>query len=314
MSAIDASTDCAGYRIALPLMIAPMSGGTKIRDDFNHMVASVAQHCRIPCGLGSMRVLLRHPEVESQFLIKSIARDVPLIANIGAVQLRERALLFKTISLCDRLGADILSVHLNCGQELFQEDGDRDFVGMRAAISEIVKLSPIPIMAKETGFGIAPKDVRALIDCGVKYIDVAGSGGANWINVEAYRHQETEQPYPDATLFSDWGISAAIILAALQDSSWTKGCTLIASGGIRNAMHIAKSIALGASLTSMALPFSRILMKHGVAHAIQFVEQIVTDLKTIMLLCGAKSIADLQSCNLLMSHEFTHTVSQLRLK
>jgi len=308
---IDTAVNFGGYRIALPLMISPMSGGTKVARDFNHHVATIAKECRLACGMGSMRVLLRHPELESQFLLKSIVGDIPVIANISAAQLREDAVIGSLLPLCRRIGADMLSVHLNCGQELFQENGDRDFIGMRSAIAQLVKESPIPIIVKETGFGIAPREIAALIECGVEYIDVAGSGGANWIQVEAYRHQHVADSYPNANLFSNWGLSTATIMAALYTSGAAEQCAIIASGGIRDALQIAKSVALGASLTAMALPFARMIVNEGVERAIKFVQQIALDLKTIMLLVGATSITELQKSAVLLRHDIAHAAEQL---
>ena len=309
-SDIDTGVDFLGFGLALPLMISPMSGGTKVNKDFNRIIATIAQQCRVACGLGSMRVLFRHPELEAQFAIKRIAADVPVVGNIGSVQLREHS-PDAIIRLCDKLKVDALSVHLNCGQELFQQDGDRDFVGARAALEALVRSSPYPIIVKETGFGIAPREIRALIDCGVRQIDVAGSGGSNWIRVEAYRQQQNAHGYPSADLFSDWGLSTAKILVALRDASWARESTVIASGGIRNAMHIAKSIALGASMTSMALPFVRMIINHGMERAIAFVHQLTLDLSTIMLMCGADSIAALRRSALTIGSELTHVARQL---
>lgn len=307
---IDTRVSFGGHTLSLPLIISPMSGGMKTKHDFNQLVATVAQQCRIACGLGSMRVLFRHPELASQFAIKDIAADVPVIANIGAVQLIEHT-PDAILALCDRLRVDMLSVHLNCGQELFQQDGDRDFVGVRTMVEKLVNASPYPIMVKETGCGIAPQAVQALIECGVKHIDIAGRGGSNWIQVEAYRHAQTERPYPNAELFSDWGVSTAAILVALRDAPWASAHSIIASGGIRNAMHIAKSMALGASCTSMALPFVRIIINHGVEHAIAFVEQLKLDLSTIMLLCGAGTIAQLRGAPVSVEHALAHSAQQL---
>jgi isopentenyl-diphosphate delta-isomerase len=250
-------------------------------------LATAAQALGIPVGLGSIRVLFRHPELFDHFHIKKIARDVPVLANIGAVQVRDmnHEVLFE---LLRKLEVQALVVHLNPGQELFQPDGDRDFRGLKDAFFRLCDASPLPVIAKETGFGIKPSLARELLDAGAAYIDVAGAGGTNWISVESYRLPESERAA--AAEFTDWGLPTAILLAAYGNM----GGRVIASGGIRTGMDAAKALAMGAEIVGLALPVIRASVSGGAEAVARFYGGMQSVLRAVMHLTGSRTLGDLR--------------------
>lgn len=302
---IDTAVEFLGQRVALPLLISSMTGGSTEGFRANKDLARAAQQLGIPVGMGSIRVLFRHPEVFEHFHLKKLAPDVPVLANIGGVQVRDldhRQLM----EMLKRLEVQALVIHLNPGQELFQPEGDRDFRGVIDAIRALRDVSPLPLIAKETGFGIRPSDIQRLLDAGVDWVNVAGSGGTNWVKVESYRLDPSARACAEE--FDQWGLGTATILAA---ASQFRG-RLIASGGVRSGMDVAKAVALGASMVGLALPFIRAVHQAGVDGVVEVGERAARVLRTAMLLSAARSVAQLQQTPTLWSPGFRAAVAELR--
>src|SRR5262249_52146808 len=146
------------------------------------------------------------------------------------------------IELGKRIGADAMCVHLNPGQELIQDKGDRDFRGIVRGIAALVEASPVPIIVKETGCGLSPQAAKALVGAGVQTVDVSGAGGTSWVAVEALRAQAGSDAAALGEELWDWGTPTAVSVA----SCVAAGLTTIASGGLRSGYDIARAIALGA--------------------------------------------------------------------
>ena len=264
-----------------------MTGGSEGGFRVNRQLAAAGQELGIPVGLGSIRVLLEQPDLFEHFHIKPLAPDVPVMANISAVQVRDgdrRALQ----DLVQRLQAQALVVHLNAGQELFQPEGDRDFRGLKEAIARLCEESAVPVIVKETGFGIGPGLVRELLRVGAAYVDLAGSGGTNWITVESYRLSAEDRRA--AAEFRDWGVPTAVLLAACR----TNRDRLLASGGIRSGLDAAKAVAMGAAMAGLALPVVRAVSDGGAASVVKLFRRMQRTLRTVMLLTGSRTLADLR--------------------
>ncbi len=307
---VDTGVDFLGYRLSQPWFISSMTGGSAQSYGVNKELARAAQEARVAVGMGSIRILLRKPEVMEHFRLKEIARDVPVFANIGGVQLPQIDLQ-QLLDLIGELGVDALAVHLNPGQELLQPEGDRDFRHVLAGLEQLCAESPVPIIAKETGFGISPSDARALLEVGVWGINVAGTGGTNWMRIEAYRASEADLRVADE--FNDWGLPTAVLLEAIRRSEprlFREG-RLIASGGIRTGMDVAKSIALGAQLAGSALPFIRAVKAGGAEAVLAELGHVQRVLATAMSLTGSLNIADLQAAPLWRLASFDAAVSAL---
>lgn len=288
---IDTSLYFLGSRIAAPIFISCMTGGTKDNDayDYNMRFAEAAERVGIPVGLGSMRVLLENEALLPQFSLKRAAPSVPLIANIGAAQLR--GISFGALDdALKAVQADALAVHLNPAQELCQEHGERTFRGVHEALREYIAHANgrIKIIVKETGCGMSPAEVREFLGMGAAYVDIAGRGGTSWPAVELLRDART-LPHADASLaaFSQWGNPTALLLLALHGAQ-----NIIASGGVRSALDVVKSLALGAVAAGLALPVLRHAEDAKTLSA--YLQRMIEDIKKLLLLCRAQSPADMQ--------------------
>jgi isopentenyl-diphosphate Delta-isomerase len=300
---LDTRTTFLGHAVALPILISSMTGGSDEGYRANKDLARAAQESGIPVGMGSIRILFRKPEVFEHFYLKKYAPDVPVIANLSVVQLRDLP-VDEVTELLKRLEVQGLVLHLNPGQELFQTDGDRDFRGLYDTIARYIDMSPVPILVKETGFGIRPAATQALLSLGVDYVNVAGAGGTNWVSVEGYRHDEWGDAPAD---FETWGLPTAVLL----DATHTTSGRVIASGGIRTGVDVAKATALGAAMCGVALPFIRAVFENGVDGVLAKIAELRKSLETAMLLTESRDISTLQGAPLLRSVEFSHRVEQL---
>jgi isopentenyl-diphosphate delta-isomerase type 2 len=300
---VDPSLDFLGRRIALPILISCMTGGSKGGGQINRALAEAAQAAGVPVGTGSMRALLREEGLFAQFHVKVFAPDVPVIANLGAAQLLEFG-RDRIVEALKRLEAQAIALHLNAGQELFQPEGDRDFRGLKAAIASFCDASPLPVIVKETGFGISPADAEWLLEAGAAYVDLAASGGTNWILVESYRLPPRESAL--AREFDDWGMSAPLLLLALakRRSAARKpaasGSRVIASGGLRSGLDLAKVLALGAELGGFALPFARAAQAGGAEGALRLIGDLERSLKAAMTMTGSADLQALRAAPLLV--------------
>jgi isopentenyl-diphosphate delta-isomerase len=251
---VDTTTTLLGRALSAPLLISCMTGGTDEARRINERLARVAQRRRFAMGLGSARVLIERPESLPSFDVRDLAPDVLLLANLGAVQLNLGYGVDDCRRLVEMLRADALVLHLNALQEALQPEGDTQFAGLLARIADLCAKLDVPVIAKEVGWGIAPRDVRALFDAGVAAVDVAGAGGTSWSEVERYRIDEPWRARV-AGAFAGWGIPTA--RAVREARAIAPEGLLIASGGIVEPLDIVKALALGADLVGVAGAFLR---------------------------------------------------------
>lgn len=277
-----------------PILISSMTGGTEEAQRLNRTLAEAAQATGIAMGLGSQRAAIEHPDLAETFRIRQFAPDILLFANLGAVQLNYGYGIDECRRAVDMLEADALILHLNAVQEAVQPEGDTRFAGLAGKIEQVCRALPVPVIAKEVGWGFAEEDVRLLINAGVAAIDVAGAGGTSWSQVEMYRAQ-TESQKRLAAAFIDWGIPTADAILNVRRVAPT--LPIIASGGLRTGIDIAKSIALGASLGGMAGPFLKAAAQ-SVALTVQTIEEIQREIRVCMFAAGAGSIEQLQKTQL----------------
>lgn len=212
---VDTGVDFLGRRLGLPFFISSMTGGSEAGYHVNKDLARLAARFKVPVGMGSIRILFRKPEVLPHFMLKELAPDVPVFANLGAVQVRDMVHR-QILDMVKRLGVDGLTIHLNPAQELFQAEGDRDFRGILDAIKRFCDLCPVPVVVKETGCGIHPAEVTRLLKAGAAFANVAGSGGTNWAMVESARDGVGGQALAADEEFRDWGNPTGLVLAVLR--------------------------------------------------------------------------------------------------
>ncbi len=289
-SEIDLKTTFLGKQLGAPLLISSMTGGTQEAGIINRRLAEVAQHYKIAMGVGSQRVAVEKPQVASTFAVRSLAPDTLLFANLGAVQLNYDYGLDQCLRVVDLLEADALILHLNPLQEYIQPKGDTNFRGLLDKIATLCKKLPIPVIAKEVGNGISAAMAQKLITSGVSAIDVAGAGGTSWAKVESERAETALQRRLGMT-FADWGLPTAECITSVRTVAPT--VPLIASGGLRHGLDVAKAIALGADIAGLALPFLQAAAESEAAlHAL--VEVLIAEITTVLFCTGNANLEQLK--------------------
>jgi len=241
-----------GKRLAAPILISSMTGGTADAETINLRLAEAAQEMKIAMGVGSQRAAIENPEQAKTFQVRRVAPDILLFANLGAVQLNYGYSLDQCRQAVEMIGADALIFHFNPLQEAVQDAGDTNFAGLAKKIEEVCQKLEVPVIAKEVGWGMSERSARILADCGVQAIDVAGAGGTSWSQVEMHRAPD-EFTRELAATFVGWGIPTADSILNVKKAA--PDMTIFASGGIQDGLDIAKCIALGATLGGMAGQF-----------------------------------------------------------
>lgn len=288
LAEIDTRITFMGKTLAFPLLISCMTGGSGAELlRINRHLAEAAEATGVAMGTGSQRVMLEDASARDSFMLREQAPTALLLGNLGAVQLN----LGITPADCNRLvretGVDALCLHLNPLQEAVQPEGDTCFRGVTERIRELVASLEVPVIVKEVGCGISIEDALILLDNGVRCIDVAGAGGTSWSRIEHGRAGVGQNP---GLCFQDWGIptpEALRRLAPLRDR-----LTLIASGGIRSGLDIAKAMILGASLGGIARPFLEPAAESTEA-VISHIRRLEREFRTAMFLLGVSRTEDL---------------------
>lgn len=297
LAEVDTSVRFLGRTLQAPLLVSCMTGGYAGALTINRDLALACRKAGIALGVGSQRQALEDTAYHRTFaVVREVAPDIPVIGNIGAAEVAALRDAGPIRRLIDLIRADAFAVHLNPLQELLQPEGTPRFRGVLQGIALLVRDLPVPVIVKEIGAGLSADVVRRLLDTGVRIIDVAGAGGTSWAGVELLRAPDTQAE----AAFWDWGIPTA---TAVSDAARLKAperpFTLIASGGISSAMDAARAIAMGADLAASARPLLRTLRTHGRAALEQHIAHWVRDLRGIMFLTGARTIAELQTRQLI---------------
>jgi isopentenyl-diphosphate delta-isomerase len=267
-----------------------MTGGTAKAREINRTLAEAAQAAGIAMGLGSMRAGIEDPALDSTYQVRDVAPDILLFANLGAVQLNYDYGLDECRRAVEMIEADALILHFNALQEAVQPEGDGNFAGLLGKVEAICRNLPVPVVAKEVGWGFSREAIRALAGAGVGAIDVAGAGGTSWSQVEMYR-APTARLARVAGAFIDWGIPTAVSLRYCREEA--PDVPVFASGGIRDGIEAAKCIALGASLVGLAGEFLRAADRDGVVGVVELAETVGDELRVAMFCAGAGDLATL---------------------
>ena len=289
MEDIDLSTDFLGKSLSAPFMIASITGGHPDTIPVNAALAKAAEEMGIGIGVGSQRAAVEDPKQEESFrVVRDEAPNAFVYGNVGAAQIKEYG-VEGIEKLVEMIEADALAVHLNFLQEAIQPEGDVDASGSLDVIKEICSLK-VPIIAKETGAGISHEDALLLKEAGVAAIDVGGVGGTSWSGVEVYRARESKDTKLEllGELFWDFGIPTASSIVECSVA-----LPVIATGGIRTGLDIAKSIAIGADVASAALPFVGPALE-GKDAVVRAIEYMLDELRVSMFLCGCKDVSKLR--------------------
>lgn len=310
---IDLSTSFLGYELRLPLMISCMTGGSDEGRTLNRILAQSAAEKGIAFGLGSIRIMLEHPERRDDFFMRRLAPDIPILANIGASELEN----YRPSILNDAvksIEADALYVHLNAAQELFQERGCRDFRNWKSSLFRLLNEADFPILVKETGAGIPPSDGVEILEHGAAFIDIAGSGGTDWVAVESLHRNENSQD----SSFYGWGYPSAALLLAYRDISHRNDAQgklvrdkVIASGGIRTVKEYSLCLAASAWLAASALPFIRSAARGGHSAVHDYIDNIEQGIRRAIVLSGAADLTEFRCSRLKVSRKLSFNAKAL---
>ncbi len=290
LEAVDLGQELFGRRIDAPLLISSMTGGAGEAAAINRALAEAAQQARIAMGVGSQRAALEKPDLAATFQVRRYAPDILLFANLGAVQLNYGYGLDHCRRAVDMIEADALILHLNALQEAVQPEGDTRWAGLAAKIEAICRAMPVPVIAKEVGWGFSEADVRLLKDAGVAAIDVAGAGGTSWSQVEMHRAKTESQRRLEAA-FIGWGTPTAEAIQNVRRAA--PEMTVIASGGLRSGVDVAKCLALGAKLGAQASPFLKAAADGSPAQVYQVILELRREIQVCLFAAGVGSLAGL---------------------
>lgn len=285
---IDISTIFLGKKLSAPVIISSMTGGTELGRKINENLALVAQKHNIALAIGSQRAALQNSGLQDTFTVRGLAPKIPILANIGAVQLNYGVGIEECKKIVKMVNADALILHLNPLQEALQ-GGDTNFKDLLHKIRILVEELNVPIIVKEVGFGISLDVAKRLEKIGIKIIDVAGAGGTNFAKVESIINKNKT-----GKAFYDWGIPTSNLIKGICRNT---RLSVIAGGGIRSGVDIAKAICLGADLASIALPF----LKPATISAESVEErlnQFIKELRIAMFCVGAVNINELRRAKL----------------
>src|SRR6266852_2391431 len=288
---IDTATSFLGKPLKLPFLISSMTGGAQAAGDINRRLALVAQTVGIAFGVGSPRAGLTHKDLRPTYQDRSVAPDVLLFANLGAVQLNYGMRKEQCLEAIEMIGADALVLHLNPLQEALQPEGDHNFKGLIEKIAMLCQELPVPVIVKEVGCGISEQTAALLAKAGVAAIDVAGLGGTSFARVEAFRRERPEE-VELALAFSEWGIPTAEALVATHRTA--PQLPLIASGGLHHGLDAAKAIGLGADLTGFAHAVLAAAWE-GEEPVRRLLDGFAWQLRVAMFCAGAPTIAVLKA-------------------
>jgi isopentenyl-diphosphate delta-isomerase len=306
---IDLSTLFLGRKFSAPLIIDSMTGGTDEATVINGRLGELAEKYGFGMGLGSQRAGLKSEELAATYAIaRKNAPNAFLIANIGGAQLAKGLTVDDARKIVKMIRANALVVHLNPLQELVQPEGEPKYAGVLARISELVKNMDVPVIVKEVGAGISREAAAKLEMAGVAAINVAGAGGTSWAGVEKVRAEMVKNDIKRhlGDLFWDWGIPTAASLVQVRRAV---RLPLIASGGLRNGLEVAKCMALGASMAAMAYPFLRAASQSRES-LFAFADTLLAELKSTMFLVGAENVQSLAGSRYILTGALAEEVNR----
>ncbi|MFQ5832824.1 MAG: type 2 isopentenyl-diphosphate Delta-isomerase [Candidatus Thorarchaeota archaeon] len=302
---IDLTTNFLGLRANAPLVIAAMTGGHPRTYEINRKLAEAAEMLRIPIGVGSQRAAVEDPSLSDTFrVVREKAPSVPVIANIGATHVEFAP------SAIEMIEADILAIHLNPLQEAVQPEGDCNSEGALDNIASIVDSVDIPVLVKETGAGISGEVAQALEAIGVDAIDVGGVGGTSWAAVEYFRalREDDDLKAQLGLNFWSWGIPTALSIIMVRDAT---DLDIIATGGIRTGLDVAKGLALGGMAAGVAHPLLRPAVMGSSLDVIVEIERLLEGLRVAMYLTGCRKVEALVDRPLILGGSLIEALNSL---
>jgi isopentenyl-diphosphate delta-isomerase len=278
---IDTSCNFLKHELSAPLIVSSITGGMKLGMKINKNIAKACQNLGLGMGVGSQRIAIENPKLINTFQVRDVAPDIFLYGNVGAVQLNYGYWAEHVEKAVDMIEADAVALHINPLHEAIQPEGDRNFENLLPRIKDVTRIN-VPVIAKETGAGIAKEEAIALKRSKVSALMLDGKGGTSFSKVEGFRGGKM------VGLFGEWGIPTPISILECRDI-----LPMLSGGGVRNGLHIAKSIALGADLCQAALQFLGPAMK-SYKHVESVLKNMIDELKIAMFLTGSRNLEELR--------------------
>ena len=292
LEGINLETQFLGKTLKAPILIGAMTGGAERAAKINRNLAIAANYLGIGMMLGSQRVMLENVAARASFQIRDLAPNILLIGNIGVAQFRKGYGAAQARAAIELVGADAIAFHTNPLQEALQPGGDTDFTGLIPIFEQIVPSVGYPVMLKEVGHGLSGSVARAVKNVGFAALDVAGAGGTSWAKVEDFAHHGRLE-HPD---LDEIGIPTAQALQECHEA--LPEMPLMASGGIRTGLEIAKALRMGASVAAMAKPLLEPAL-HSPEAVIAHLEKVIYELRVALFVAGFASLAELKNTKIM---------------
>ncbi|WP_336831536.1 type 2 isopentenyl-diphosphate Delta-isomerase [Staphylococcus pseudoxylosus] len=296
---VDLTSDLTDFTLNQPLYINAMTGGSEWTKQINEKLAVIARETGIAMAVGSTHAALRNSKMASSFsIVRETNPEGIIFSNVGADVPVDKAI--ESVRLLD---AQALQVHVNAPQELVMPEGNRTFSTWMENLAQIVARVDVPVIVKEVGFGMSKETIKSLNEIGIKYVDVSGRGGTNFVDIENER-----RTYKDMDYLGLWGQTT--VESLLESTAYQQDMDILASGGVRTPLDAVKCLALGASAVGMSRPFLNHVENYGITETLSYTEQFTEHMKKIMTMLDAKSIKDLQHAQMIFSPKLQSWIEQ----
>lgn len=296
---VDLTSNLIDFTLNQPLYINAMTGGSEWTKQINKKLAVIARETGIAMAVGSTHAALRNSKMASSFsVVRETNPEGIIFSNVGADVPVDKAV--ESVKLLD---AQALQVHVNAPQELVMPEGNRTFSTWMENLAQIVTRVDVPVIVKEVGFGMSKETIKSLNEIGIKYVDVSGRGGTNFVDIENER-----RTYKDMDYLGLWGQTT--VESLLESTSYQQDMDILASGGVRTPLDAVKCLALGASAVGMSRPFLNHVENYGITETLNYTEQFTDHMKKIMTMLNAKSIKDLQHAQMVFSPKLQSWIEQ----
>lgn len=293
---VDISVTLFGKTFKTPIYINAMTGGSEKSETINKLLSELAKALELPIATGSISAALKNKQYEQSFkVIRDVYQEGFIIANIGLSNTPQQAL--DAIRL---INANALQIHVNAPQEIMMPEGDRDFSMWPSHLKEMISTVKVPIIMKEVGFGMSQETIETFMSYGIEYVDVSGTGGTNFIQIENDRKEKS------LYTFDRYGFSTVESLLEAKNYN----VNVLASGGIRDAYDVIKSLVLGAKMVGMSRYFLELVTNYSIDEAILKAKQFIYDIKLIMTVLNVTSIEALKTKSYLLSPKLEHFLKQ----
>lgn len=296
---VDLTSNLTDFTLNQPLYINAMTGGSEWTKQINEKLAVIARETGIAMAVGSTHAALRNSKMASSFsVVRETNPEGIIFSNVGADVPVDEAV--ESVKLLD---AQALQVHVNAPQELVMPEGNRTFSTWMENLAQIVARVDVPVIVKEVGFGMSKETIKSLNEIGIKYVDVSGRGGTNFVDIENER-----RTYKDMDYLGLWGQTT--VESLLESTAYQQDMDILASGGVRTPLDAVKCLALGASAVGMSRPFLNHVENYGITETLNYTEQFTEHMKKIMTMLDAKSIKDLQHAQMVFSPKLQSWIEQ----